>query len=53
LLEDESCEKLKILETIVEMIKKQGMADSKGVRLKEPRKLVNKLIEELKNAPSE
>jgi hypothetical protein len=49
LLQDESCEKLKILETIVNMIKKQVLADSKGVRLKDPKKFVNKLIEGLEN----
>lgn len=49
LLQDESCEKLKILETIVNMIKKQVLADSKGVRLKDPKNLVNKLIKELEN----
>lgn len=53
LLQDESCEKLKVLETIVEMIKKQVMADSKGVRLKEPRKLVDKLLKELEDSASE
>lgn len=49
LLKDDSQEKLMVLETIVNMIKKQVMADSKGVRLKEPRKLVDKLIKELEN----
>jgi len=49
LLKDDSQEKLGILETIVNMIKKQVMEDSKGVRLKEPRKLVDKLIKELEN----
>jgi hypothetical protein len=53
LLEDESQEKLRILETIVEMIKKQVIADSRDVQLKDPRKLVSKLIEELENALSE
>jgi hypothetical protein len=53
LLEDESCEKLRILETIVEMIKKQVIADSSGVQLKGQKKLVSKLIEELEDALSE
>jgi hypothetical protein len=52
LLEDESCEKLRILETIVEMIKKQVIADSSGVQLKGQKKLVSKLIEELEDALS-
>jgi hypothetical protein len=49
LLEDESCEKLKILETIVNMIKKQVVADSRDVQLKDPKKFVNKLMEELEH----
>ena len=49
LLKDDSCEKLKILETIVNMIKKQVMAGSRDVRLKEPRNLVDKLIKELED----
>ena len=49
LLKDDSCEKLKILETIVNMIKKQVIAGSRDVRLKEPRNLVDKLIKELEN----
>ena len=49
LLKDDSQEKLKILETIVNMIKKQVMAGSRDVRLKEPRKLVDKLLKELEN----
>jgi hypothetical protein len=49
LLEDDSQEKLKILETIVNMIKKQVVADSREVRLKEPRKLVDKLLKELEH----
>jgi len=53
LLEDESCEKLRILETIVEMIKKQVIADSRSVQLKGQKKLVSKLIEELEDALSE
>jgi hypothetical protein len=53
LLEDESCEKLRILENIVEMIKKQVIADSRGVQLKGQKKLVSKLIEELEDALSE
>ena len=47
LLEDESSEKLKILETIVNMIKRQVVADSRDVQLKDPKKFVNKLMEEL------
>ena len=53
LLQDESSEKLKILETIVNMIKKQIIADSSGVQLKGQKKLVSKLIEELEDALSE
>ena len=53
LLEDESCEKIRILENIVEMIKKQVIADSRGVQLKGQKKLVSKLIEELEDALSE
>jgi len=49
LLEDESSERLKILETIVNMIKKQVIAESRDARLKEPRKLVDKLIKELED----
>ncbi len=49
LLKDDSQEKLRILETIVNMIKKQVIADSRDVRLKDPRKLVNKLIKELED----
>ena len=49
LLEDESSEKLKILETIVEMVKKQIIADSRDVQLKDPKKFVNKLMEELEH----
>lgn len=49
LLKDDSQEKLRVLETIVEMIKKQVMAGSRDVRLKEPRKLVDKLIKELED----
>ena len=49
LLKDDSQEKLGILETIVNMIKKQVMAGSRDVRLKDPRKLVNKLIKELED----
>lgn len=53
LLQDESSEKLKILETIVEMIKKQIMADNRDVPLKNPKKLVNKLLEELEHELSQ
>jgi hypothetical protein len=49
LLEDESSEKLKILETIVNMIKKQVVADSREVRVRDPKKFVNKLLEELEH----
>lgn len=49
LLEDESCERLKVLETIVEMVKKQILADSRDVQLKDPKKFVNKLMEELEH----
>jgi hypothetical protein len=49
LLEDESSEKLKVLETIVEMIKKQIIADSRDIPLKDPKKFVNKLMEELEH----
>ena len=49
LLEDESLEKLKVLETIVEMVKKQIIADSRDVQLKDPKKFVNKLMEELEH----
>ena len=49
LLQDESCEKLKILETIVNMIKKQIIADNRDVRVRDPKKFVNKLLEELEH----
>lgn len=49
LLQDESSEKLKILETIVNMIKKQIIADSRDIPLKNPKKFVNKLLEELEH----
>jgi len=49
LLQDESSEKLKILETIVNMIKRQVVADSRDVQLKDPKKFVNKLMEELEH----
>ena len=49
LLEDDSQEKLKILETIVNMIKRQVVADSRDVQLKDPKKFVNKLLEELEH----
>ncbi len=49
LLEDESLEKLKILETIVEMVKKQMIAVSRDIPLKNPKKFVNKLLEELEH----
>ena len=53
LLEDESSEKLKVLETIVEMVKKQMIAASRDIPLKNPKKLVNKLLEELEYELSE
>ena len=49
LLQEDSQEKLKVLETIVEMNKKQMIADSRDVPLKGPSKLVSKLMEELEN----
>lgn len=49
LLEDESQGKLKVLETIVNMIKKQVVADNREVRVRDPKKFVNKLLEELEN----
>ena len=53
LLEDDSQEKLKILETIVNMIKKQIITDSREIPLKNPKQVINKLLEELENALSE
>ena len=53
LLQDESSEKLKVLETIVNMIKKQIIADSRDIPLKNPKQVINKLLEELENALSE
>ena len=53
LLEDESSEKLKILENIVEMVKKQMIAGSRDIPLKNPEKFVNKLLEELEHELSE
>ena len=53
LLQDESCEKLRVLETIVNMIKKQIIADSRDIPLKNPKQVINKLLEELENALSE
>jgi len=47
LLQDESSEKLKILETIVEMIKKQIMADNRDFQVRDSKKFVNNLLEEL------
>ena len=49
LLEDESSEKLKILETIVNMIKKQIIADNRDFQVRDPKKFVNNLLEELEN----
>ena len=53
LLQDDSQEKLKVLETIVNMIKKQIIADSRDIPLKNPKQVINKLLEELENALSE
>jgi hypothetical protein len=53
LLQDESQENLKILETIVEMIKKQIIADSRDFQVRDPKKFVNKLLEELEHELSE
>ena len=53
LLEDKSLEKLKVLETIVEMIRKQVIADSRDIPLKDPTKFVNKLLKELEHELSE
>ena len=53
LLEDDSQEKLKILETIVNMIKKQIIADSRDIPLKNPKQVINKLLEELEYELSE
>jgi len=49
LLEDDSQEKLKVLETIVNMIKKQMIADNRGVQIKNPKQVINKLLEELEH----
>ena len=49
LLQDESSEKLKILETIVNMIKKQIIADNRDFQVRDPKKFVNKLLEELEH----
>jgi len=53
LLQDDSQEKLKVLETIVNMIKKQIIADSRDIPLKNPKQVINKLLEELENELSE
>ena len=53
LLQDDSQEKLRVLETIVNMIKKQIIADSRDIPLKNPKQVINKLLEELENALSE
>ena len=53
LLEDDSQEKLKILETIVNMIKRQVVADSRDIPLKNPKQVINKLLEELEHELSE
>lgn len=53
LLRDDSQEKLRVLETIVNMIKKQIIADSRDIPLKNPKQVINKLLEELENALSE
>ena len=49
LLQDDSQEKLKVLETIVNMIKKQIIADSRDIPLKNPKQVINKLLEELEH----
>ena len=49
LLQDESSEKLKILETIVNMIKKQIIADNRDFQVRDPKKFVNNLLEELEH----
>jgi hypothetical protein len=49
LLQDESSEKLKILETIVEMIKKQIIADNRDFQVRDSKKFVNNLLEELEH----
>ncbi len=49
LLKDDSQEKLRILETIVNMIKKQIIADSRDIPLKNPKQAINKLLEELEH----
>ncbi len=49
LLQDESSEKLKILETIVNMIKKQMIADNRDFQVRDPKKFVNNLLEELEH----
>lgn len=49
LLQDEGQEKLKILETIVEMIKKQIMADNRDFQVRDSKKFVNNLLEELEH----
>lgn len=49
LLQDESSEKLKILETIVEMIKKQIMAENRDFQVRDSKKFVNNLLEELEH----
>ena len=53
LLQDDSQEKLKVLETIVNMIKKQIIADSRDIPLKNPKQVINKLLEELEHELSE
>lgn len=49
LLQDESSEKLKILETIVNMIKKQIIADNRDFQVRNPKQVINKLLEELEH----
>ena len=53
LLQDDSQEKLKVLETIVNMIKKQIIADSRDIPLKNPKQVINELLEELEHELSE
>lgn len=48
-LKDDSQEKLKILETMVEMIKKQRIIDNMEIPLKNPKRFINKLLEELED----
>ena len=49
LLQEDSQEKLKVLETIVEMIKKQMIADNRDFQIRDPIKFVNNVLEELEH----